>query len=445
MTHLYPSPKYFFTVLAAGLLSVSFAFAQLQSGPMVGYSDMLEVMLWAQTDRPAQVKIMYWEAGNPAQKKSTDKVLTQKQSAYVARLFADQVRPGQKYEYEVYIDNKKVFIKYPLRFQTQTLWQWRTDPPPFRFAIGSCNYINEEGYDRPSRAYGDGYEIFQSIADKKPDFMLWGGDNTYLREADWNTRSGMLHRYTHTRSLPRLQSLLGSTHHYAIWDDHDYGTDDSDRSFWMKNTAAEVFRLFWGNPGYVFEGATTGTFFWSDAQFFILDNRWFKAPNKLADPLRDYFGDAQIRWLLDALTSSKAPFKFIVTGGQIINPARVLENYANYSTERDRLLAAITEARIPGVLFLTGDRHHTSVHRLDRPGTYPLYDFTISPLTSGTTKPFPDELTLPTLDSGTLVTERNFATFDVSGPQNDRALKVTVYDVKGKELWTRQLRANDLK
>ena len=44
---------------------------------------------------------------------------------------------------------------------------------------------------------------------QRPDLMLWLGDNTYLREVDWYTRTGFIHRYTHTRSLPELQPLPG--------------------------------------------------------------------------------------------------------------------------------------------------------------------------------------------------------------------------------------------
>jgi alkaline phosphatase D len=426
------------------LLCLPDAFAQLQSGPMVGYSDMQEVMLWVQTQKPATVRIDYWEDTSPNNKKSTAEVRTEPLTAYVARLFAGPLKPGKKYEYEVYVDGKKISLKHPLRFQSQALWQHRTDPPPFRFAIGSCTYVGEEGYDRPGRPYGGQYGIFKAIQDKKPDFMVWGGDNVYYREPDWNTRSGMLHRYTHTRSLPEMQPLLGSTHNYAIWDDHDYGPNDSDRSYWLKQTAGEVFRLFWGNPNYIFDGPCTGTFFWNDAQFFLLDDRWFRAPNELTTEPRDYFGDAQIQWLLDALANSRATFKFIVTGGQVVNAAEVFENYSNYSTERSRFLQALDAAHVPGVVFLTGDRHSTALHILKRPKTYPLYDFTISPLTSGAATPLRVEYAVGTMDSSTVVTERNFATFDITGPLNNRKLTVMVFDVQGKELWRRELLATDL-
>jgi alkaline phosphatase D len=274
---------------------------------------------------------------------------------------------------------------------------------------------------------------------------VWGGDNVYTREADWNSRTGVFYRNTHSRSLPEMQPLLGSVHHYAIWDDHDYGPNDSDRSFALKNVTSEAFRLFWGNPNYIFEGACTGTFEWSDAQFFLLDDRWFRAPNNRTDD-RTYFGEAQINWLIDALILSKAPFKFIVTGGQVINSAALFENYAIYGEERARFLQKIADAKIPGVIFLTGDRHHTALHKLDRFGTYPLYDFTISPLTSGAGKPSEEEKKAQTFVDGTVVENtRNFGLFEITGPAKERVLKVTVYNAQNKPLWTREIKASELK
>ncbi|WP_425290914.1 alkaline phosphatase D family protein [Spirosoma linguale] len=428
----------------------------LQSGPMVGYSDMREVKLWVQTKQPARVQIRYHEvtsqatgstpASTSATTHLTNEVYTNRQTAFTAHLLADQVDPGKTYAYDVLIEGQKVSLPYPTKFQTQSLWQWRTDPPMFRFGVGSCTYVNEPNVDRPGTPYGGGYEIFTALAAQKPDFMLWTGDNTYTREVDWNSRSGVLRRYTHTRSLPEMQPLLAATHNYAIWDDHDYGPDDSDRSYWLKEVTLDAFKLFWANPNFIFPESCAGTFEWNDCQFFMLDDRTFRAPDKMPDgPNKAYFSEKQIQWLLDALTFSKATFKFIVTGGQIVNPTKSFENYAIYGTERDRLFKAITDAKIPGVLFLTGDRHHSILHKLERPGTYPLYDLTISPLTSGPAKPLAEELKLPTYVDGTLVTDRNFGILSVSGPLKDRVLTIKVYDQKGAERWTKDVRASELK
>lgn len=428
------------------IIQATFVNAQIKNGPMVGYSDMKEVMLWVQTEKPAKVKFVYWEENTPTKKMTTDEVVTNKKSAFVAKIVCDQVTMGKKYNYEVLVDNKKVARNYPLSFQTQELWQYRKDPASFKFAFGSCNYINEAETDRPGQPYGAHNEIFTSIYEKKPDFMLWGGDNLYYREPDWNTRTGMIHRNTHSRNIPELQPLLGNTHHYAIWDDHDYGSNDSDRSFWAKDMSLEMFKLFWANPNYVFrDEACTGTFQWNDVQFFLLDNRWFRTPNDNHLGDRDFFGKKQMDWLMDALTGSSATFKIIVSGGQIVNPAKIFENMATYENERDLLLKKITDSKVKGVLFFTGDRHHTVLQKLERTGAnYPLYDLTVSPFTSGPAKPIKAEENAPIVE-GTTFLDRNFSICEVSGPLKDRVLKISIYDSKGEQKWTRDIKASELK
>ena len=216
-------------IIALFLLAPLFVSAQIKSGPMLGYSEMKEVLVWVQTEKPANVSINYWEKGDKTIHK-TDPVATEKSGAYIARIIADEVTMGKKYEYEVVVNGKKVAIDYPLEFQTQELWQYRKDPPAFSFLFGTCNYVNEEATDRPGRPYGGADEVYASMYSKKADFMLWGGDNFYYREPDY-TRTGMIHRNDHARSVKSIQPLLGSVHQYAIWDDHDYGPNDADRSF----------------------------------------------------------------------------------------------------------------------------------------------------------------------------------------------------------------------
>lgn len=67
-----------------------------------------------------------------------------------------------------------------------------------------------------------------------------------------------------------MQEMLSSMHHYAIWDDHDYGNNDSDRGWRNKQDALDVFKMFWGNPGYGIDGkpGVTTSFNYSDVEFF---------------------------------------------------------------------------------------------------------------------------------------------------------------------------------
>lgn len=448
---------------AKGLLLKSFSFTiasiiafsspsfansdKLQSGPMVGYSEMRESMLWAQTTKEAKVKFVYWDKDEPNKKFETKEIRTRKDKAFTAQLIADSVLPGKKYQYDLYIDSVKVSRPYPTEFITPPLWQWRTEPPEFNVAIGSCTYVNQPEFDRPGKPYGGNYEIFTSIYDKHPDIMLWMGDNVYLREADWYSESGILKRYTHTRSLPEMQPLLASTLNYAIIDDHDFGPNDSDSSYRDKNDSFKAFKLFWGNPDYGLDSNPGGytKFEWGDVEFFLLDDRSFRTPNKRKTGEKTMLGHQQFEWLINGLISSQATFKVIAIGGQVLNPVAetFIEDYSLFPEEKAKLLSMLHEENIKGVLFLTGDRHQTELSVLKRENDYPLYDLTVSPLTASPYDSSKENnyLRVP----NTIVTQRNFAIMNVSGKKKDRKLTFKIYDTNGKELWNKEIKETELK
>lgn len=419
----------------------------LQSGPMLGYSEMLEVLIWVQTRDAADVKVVYWDLEEPTRRLETDGVRTSKLGAFTAKMIADRVQPGRRYGYELHVNGSRVDRPYRMEFQTQELWQHRTDPPDFRIAAASCFYVNDAPYDRPGTPYGGEFAILDALYDKDPDAMVWLGDNLYYREPDWNTRTGMIYRNTHTRSFPGLQPFLASVHQYATWDDHDYGPDNGDGSWREKTTALEAFDLFWGNPslGPPELGGIGTTFQWGDVEFFLLDNRWFRSSEHRVSDHRQLFGEHQLRWLIDALTYSRATFKVIVSGGQLLNPVADWDAYATYPEERSRFLQLLRENDVWGVVLLTGDVHYTVLSKLERRGTYPLWEITTSPLTAGPAELEPASYDNYLAEPGTLFVQRNFATLDFSGPRADRVMQVTVWDVNGNELWSREIRARELR
>lgn len=420
----------------------------LQSGPMVGYCEMKEALIWAQTKSEATLHIQYYALNDPKTVFTSDKVTTEKAHAFTAKIILDQLKAGQRYHYDLYINNQKVSLPYKTEFQSKALWQWRTDAPDFSVAMGSCNYINEPELDRPGRGYGDSYRIFESIHHKQPDMMLWLGDNTYLREADWDSKTGIYHRNTHSRAIPELQPLLGSTMNIAIWDDHDFGPNDSDGSFYNKHLAQQAFKDFWGNKTFGLdksqEQGITSIFSWGDADFFLLDNRFFRSSNERKTGTRTILGNEQFEWLINALASSKAAFKFICIGGQVVNSAARFENYATFPEERQHLFDEIQQNNIKGVIFLTGDRHHSELSALQRPNDYPIYDWTVSPLTSGVAKSADQDNNINSVP-GSLVQERNFGMLYFSGKKEDRQVKMVLYDTDGVSIWTKTLYLKDLK
>ncbi|WP_136669269.1 alkaline phosphatase [Flavobacterium sp. H122] len=419
----------------------------LQSGPMVGYCEMTEAKIWVQTTTAANVKIMYSPADNVKEIQYSNEVLTNKDSGYTAHLVLDGLSPGKKYNYVVYINNKKVNLPYETTFSSKKLWQWRENAPDFTVALGSCTYVNQPEVDRPGKPYGSEYEIFTSIAGKNPDIMLWGGDNIYLREADWDSKTGVYHRYTHTRSIKEIQPLLARAQNFAIWDDHDFGPNDADRSYYFKNVTQKAFKDFWANKSYGLDAAqsqgTFSTFNWGDAQFFLLDDRFFKSPNDRVTGQRTLLGKEQLEWLIDALSASKASFKIIVIGGQVLNSAAKYENYETYPEEKEYLLSEIEKNKVRGVLFISGDRHFSELSMLPRPSSYSLYDWTVSPLTSGASNSAEKEENKYRV-AGSLFMQHNFGTISFSGDKDNRQLKLSLFDKDGKELWNKVITKKEL-
>ena len=410
----------------------------LQSGPMPGYSEMLEAMIWVQTTREAEVYVHYYEQGSKKRAHSTNKVLTSKEEVFTARLIADSVEPGKRYEYTLYINNEPVKFSYPTVFQTQPIWKWRGNPPDFSMLTGSCAYVNQTEHDRPGRPYGGDYRIFGSMHSHQADFMLWLGDNIYLREPDWNSWTGIAARNTHTRSVVELQPFLASTHHYAIWDDHDFGPNDSDKSFFNKDQTLRAFELFWGNPTYgtsAMKGAIT-SFQWGDADFFLLDNRWYRDPNNLKKDNKTLLGKEQLEWLLDNLVSSTATFKVVALGNQFLSDAALFELYSNngFDAERQYIIDFIHDHEIKNVIFITGDVHFTELSVLRKEQKPSIYDLTFSTLTAGVNTrggSWNNTYRIP----GTVVTERNFGKISFSGETGKRKLLVECFNTDNELKW----------
>ena len=437
-------------ILAFLLFSISvFSQNNLQSGPMVGYCEMKEAMIWLQTEKPAKVFIEYFPVDATSQVFKSETHLTENENGYICHVILDKLEPGKKYNYSVFIDNKKLVLSYETSFSSKKLWQWRENAPDFTIALGSCSYVSEESLDRPGKPYGSNYFIFESIAKKNPDIMLWGGDNIYLREADWDSQTGIYHRYSHSRKIKEMQPLLAKTQNFAIWDDHDFGPNDSDRSYYHKYVTQQAFKDFWANKFYGTNSnqkeGVFSCFNWGDAEVFLLDNRFFKSPNDRITREKVLLGTEQVQWLIDALASSKASFKIIVVGGQVLNTEAVFENYENYKTEKEQLLTEIAANKIKGVTFISGDRHFSELSMLRRANTYALYDWTVSPLTSGhgNIEKIAKEENKNRVE-GSLFAQHVFGTLSFSGIQETRQMKLTLFDNKGNELWNKVILKKEL-
>ncbi|MEW6283184.1 MAG: alkaline phosphatase D family protein [Candidatus Eremiobacterota bacterium] len=427
-------------LLAWLALAAPFALAQgsqgLNSGPMLGYSQPTEVAVWLQTRAPERAQLRFW-AGDGAPRLSPVRETT-REGDHIAVFRLAGLQPGTRYRYEVYLSGERVDLPFPLEFQTQAA-DGAFKPRNITFAVGSCTFVDEPPREDKS-AYGGGYRIFGSIHRDHPEFMLWLGDNVYFRTTDWVGEESMRRRYRVDRAnLVSSRPLLASCHHYAIWDDHDYGPNDSDCSWELREQALKVFSDYWPGQAYGGGGRQKGTYYrfnWGDVDFFMLDCRYYRSPPRYPDgPGKSMLGPVQLEWLKEGLASSRASFKVVVCGSQVLNPICLYEGYGRYPQERQEILDFVTRARIEGVVFLSGDRHAAELIRHTPEGGYPLYDFTSSPLTSSVHAE-PKEADNPGRVPGTWVNQsRNYGLIQVTGPARERVMTLLCKDTDGKLLW----------
>jgi alkaline phosphatase D len=105
-----------------------------------------------------------------------------------------------------------------------------------RFGFGSC--VGKEPWlDAATWAEVDGHA--------RADFFLLLGDNHYANTTDAAKQRAAFIAH---RSQPSFRALFQKIPLLAIWDDHDFGFNDSDNAQPGKDTALRTFTEFFANP-----------------------------------------------------------------------------------------------------------------------------------------------------------------------------------------------------
>jgi alkaline phosphatase D len=412
------------------------------SGPMLGAVELRSAIVWLQVSADiSSVSVNYWKDGNPEKSQQKNYTGELGREFNPVQIEIDGLEINSHYNYQFILNH--IRSSATGSFNTRDLWQWRKPAPDFSFLTGSCAYFNEPIYDRPGKPYGGDSIIFETMARDTAAFTLWLGDNWYTREVDIQSAWGLWYRASRDRSQAVLQPLLKAMPQYAIWDDHDFGPDNSGSSFGFKNVSREIFMKYWCNPYYgQNQQGIYSQVSYSDVDLFLTDDRYFRSADELEDSIdgkpnheKHFFGDKQLNWLEDALIQSHATFKIIVVGSQVLNPLSTDEGLYKYSYEFHKLMEFLNRTKIKGVLFLTGDRHHSEIVKTERPGNYDLYDITISPFTSGVSKVKGDEINNPSRVAGSLIEEKNYAKIGVDGKKSERVLHLQIHGVTGKNLY----------
>lgn len=426
--------------------------AQLLSGPMVGHTTSSKATIWVETDMPAEVKVHYWfESGAQPIVKDVATGGTDAEAPHVGTITLKGLPDRALVHYELEINGRAV---RPQTVQSFLMMPAPESPANFNVAFTSC--VN------PIRVPLQ--PVWTQVGILRPDALLLIGDNNYMPsrpeayEAPESTVAYAMARYhRYLRDVPGLRSILSSVPTYAIWDDHDFGPNNSDRTFRWRDLTLSLFKKYWPNPAAGTE-TTAGVFFSfkiADVEFFMLDDRYHRDPNEGPDR-ETMLGEGQLNWLREQLKASTATFKVIVNGHTTtIDRGDRGEYWANFGDERDEFLNWMFAEGIEGVFFISGDWHVGSLSRIDfsREG-YPLYELIssnagVSPVeadnnqykynrqTAGHNRRFDG----PIIND---IRDYNFGMLEFSGTGENRSVTLKIIDHRGEVRVAHELKKNDL-
>lgn len=237
--------------------------------------------------------------------------------------------------------------------------------------------------------------VWDAIRSFEPDALLLLGDNVYIDSPE----SPRLQRYGYHRrqARPEFRRLVGRTPVYAIWDDHDFGTNDCsggpllDEPAW-KLPVWRTFRDNWCNPSFGGGQQQPGCWFdfhLGDVHFILLDGRFWRTPGGPDGRPATMLGPAQKSWLLERLRSSRATFKLLCSPVPWVLDAKgdSPDTWRGFREERLEIFDLLARERVTGVILLSADRHRSDRWKIERESGYPLHELSSSRLTNQHTHP----------------------------------------------------------
>ncbi len=376
---------------------------ELVHGPTLGSVTDRSARFWMRTVHEAPVRVRWRVAGSSDSWRESAAMKTAASREYTAVVEAGALEPATAYDYRLVVDGRELERTY--RFRT------------FPRAGSSARFDIVFG---GGAAFTPSYErVFATIASHQPIAFLQLGDNVYI-DAPTHGAVGEYCYYRRQSSAP-YRELVASTNVAAIWDDHDFGTDDChggpkiDSPPW-KRAVFRTFRNNWNNPRYGGGDERPGCWFdftLGDVHFILLDCRYYRTapkkpprkakkaknpqkkpatakrakkakrpPAKVAPP--SMLGPEQKAWLFERLRTSMGTFKVIASSVPFSSGVKPGSGdpWDGYPEEREEIFSFVERQRIEGVVLIAADRHRSDAWRTERPNGYDLYEFQSSRLTN---------------------------------------------------------------
>lgn len=218
-------------------------------------------------------------------------------------------------------------------------------------AFGSCNHSH---LPQP---------MWSVIDTHQPDLFLWTGDVVY---ADTTDPEKMLEKYKQQLAVPDYQDFRSRYPVIGIWDDHDYGINNGGKNNPVKRQGQQMFLDFLDEPQNTQrrqqQGIYTSYTYGSGSRqikMYLLDTRYHR--DLTGTGRADILGNAQWQWLEEEFRQSQAAINIVVSGVSVMSKqVPFAEEWNDFKWARKKLFSLIGKYQLPGVVFLTGDRHFSS-------------------------------------------------------------------------------------
>lgn len=400
--------------------------ARLSQGPMVGTVSPTEALIWMRVGGEFPTRVRYKEAGASGPNRRSDSITASIDNDLIVVHTLTGLKPGETYEYTISVNGgNDAYIGdiMPFTFSTAPDPEAKTR---FTVAIGSCQRWQRD-QNQP---------IWKVVSKLNPDLFIWTGDNIY---GDSLVPEVLAEEYRRMRDVPNYRPVMRNIPQLAIWDDHDFGLNDHDRTNPIKDEALKVFKQYWANPSYGLPD-TPGVFFkysYGGVDFFMVDCRYYRDPNDTPDTeSKTMLGKKQMAWLQKELKASTAPFKVLMSGsGWTKAKGPGGDSWAAYLHERDRLFQYIVDEEITGVITVSGDTHVGELNAIpfSDKGGYDFYDLVSSPLAQSSGDGWKNRFPEARLRAGFSRENVGLLTFDMTG--DVPTLTFNLYDVHAYPAW----------
>ena len=226
-------------------------------------------------------------------------------------------------------------------------------PASFTFAVASCATTGSNEY------------VFDTIRNLNPLFFLHTGDIHY-QDIGQNDRDLYRAAFDSVLASPRQSKLYRNIPLVYMWDDHDYGLNNSD-SFSPGREAARLtyqeyvphYPLVSGSGDIpIYQSFTVGRVY-----FIMTDLRSERDPsNAIDDATKTMLGDTQKAWFKQELLNAKDKYPLIVWVNSVPWIGTTGEDgWHLYTTERKELANFVKENHISGLVILGGDAHMLAI------------------------------------------------------------------------------------